>query len=1422
MNTADHERVSLSGSEQGSRPSSKGFYGLGESSNPYAKYATSDDGDSLDDGINMDDRLENGDCQDPDQMPPEDFVLREFHDYMEVMSPMSEPETLALRRTSLVEKWSLVYNQQCRSPIFPLRHYVSSLRRNSDSRRRTFSWSRGSTDKDGVSKLAHLLRKLKADMKLSPLSFIDEFVEKSNDGVKMLLKVLAEIQADKNSASASRKQKSDEYKRAVTEENDCLLCLKFAQRSQVGVIRFLQLDGAVDAIVSVIYGENIKSLAVALDILQNICGVGGASVVLEALAEYSMKHGEFLRFKPLVAKLKTDSDDQIIYSLSFMKLVNQLRAQEPDAEGVVAMQHELRQAGFELSAMHKLAQHVSVFGRDIQKEIEIWDKGSIRVNEYADEIMNLESRNRMFREEIDHLQSEVKEASNKLDIVKQENNNLQKKSEDNYSKASELSETLEKIESNNAHSPTQNLEKDEPKQSDAPSMERFTAFRSSLKKSASSSPDDAMSLSSFDSSVSIPDAPPPPAPIPPKLLPNNNKNNNLPILHWTPLYNVMGTVFQNVDNKLIQDGDFSEFEEKFKVEKVPEKLVRKLSDDSARINIIDTNRAKNLLITLRKIGKSPDEICQAIDDCNSNVLSGEDVELLSKFIPTKEEVNQMIHHKDDLSHMGEADQFIFQMAKIERLNSKMAVLVTMGSLTQQLRLLKPKIDHVNESVISVKQNKKLQKILEIVLIFGNYMNSGKKGYAMGFKLESLEKLNFIKGKDNLSFMQYLVDFLKRKFPNVVDFHKDLNFSPESFQAIQTEFQEIKKNIDMVRYEKGLQPGNEELQKFAVIANKEMAEVGDHFKRMEASYKEVCNMFGEDCKENAESDVLAHINDFAESFKKALHEQPAEEGHRKTSDRTAPSTPMSPRNPAAAIAAMLQQSQKFNERAELARRESSDDLEKMAKDEDPKGTLRRKSKAPQPPPVLINGNLSLSGSSNPPSLQSSPLIRPKRESVDRPETLVIPTAKGSPLICVEAPADSTKQSVMQRASLFSSMDNTPPTGRTAPVYTKTSPNATGIPAQSTVPERNNSPILSQSKTSPPSTNNRSSLNAVDLNKRPVSMPPNSSVGTKSPPAVSPKPVLKSVNSTFKSSQDDKSSSSQTKVSPIVRSAAAGYNQTTPTTSPGLKMVFPAKVPLQNSTVYKSPVENRNSTTSTGLNATSKSSPKGSRAPEPPIKVTPTFSKTFPSPNLSNVLPNKTSPANLNRKLQKSDAVTSPNGSGTSSPLANNSPRSANGSPSGNVKGLMRSFSGDEKSPEQTSQPVQRRNSPPAQNPPSPSQPTTAQKSPVSTSGKVIRNNSILFSAKSPSSFGSNESSPVTPPNRLKPRVTSSTSTPSSASSSRRTSIDENHNQDVKSVKDLRKDYERKSSTSSDIVKTMNELDNVLQQAGVAEETVDSYL
>ena len=88
----------------------------------------------------------------------------------------------------------------------------------------------------------------------------------------------------------------------------------------------------------------------------------------------------------------------------------------------------------------------------------------------------------------------------------------------------------------------------------------------------------------------------------------------------------------------------SHFEELFKTRAQDSEADRERMERLARLQsrrgttLIDTNRARNLAITLRKIGLDTESICKAVYSYDLQALQLEYVEMLPNFIPNDTEM----------------------------------------------------------------------------------------------------------------------------------------------------------------------------------------------------------------------------------------------------------------------------------------------------------------------------------------------------------------------------------------------------------------------------------------------------------------------------------------------------------------------------------------------------------------------------------------------------------------------------------------------------------------------------------------------------------------------------------------------------------------------------------------------------------------
>ena len=97
------------------------------------------------------------------------------------------------------------------------------------------------------------------------------------------------------------------------------------------------------------------------------------------------------------------------------------------------------------------------------------------------------------------------------------------------------------------------------------------------------------------------------------------------------------------------------------------------------------------------------------------------------------------------------------------------------TFTEKATELRPNLDAVTKASKALKSSKSFHKILEIILLLGNYMNgTGRSGGALGFKLAAINKLVDTKSANNkMTLLHFIADTVEAKFPEVIKFVEEL-------------------------------------------------------------------------------------------------------------------------------------------------------------------------------------------------------------------------------------------------------------------------------------------------------------------------------------------------------------------------------------------------------------------------------------------------------------------------------------------------------------------------------------------------------------------------------------------------------------------------------------------------------------------------
>ncbi|KAJ8255781.1 hypothetical protein COCON_G00196450 [Conger conger] len=359
----------------------------------------------------------------------------------------------------------------------------------------------------------------------------------------------------------------------------------------------------------------------------------------------------------------------------------------------------------------------------------------------------------------------------------------------------------------------------------------------------------------------------------------------MPVFNWVALKpnQINGTVFNEIDDeRILEDLNVDEFEEMFKtkaqgpaidVTASKQKVIQKGPN---KVTLLDANRAKNLAITLRKAGKTPEEICKAIQLFDLRTLPVDFVECLMRFMPTENEVKvlrQYERERKPLESLTDEDRFMMHFSKIERLMQKMTIMAFVGNFTESVQMLTPQLHAVIAASVSIKSSQKLKKLLEIILALGNYMNSSKRGAVYGFKLQSLDLLLDTKSTDRkMTLLHYIANVVKDKYQQVCLFYNEIHYVEKaaavSLENVLLDVRELQRGMELTKREYSMHGHNTMLKDFIAHNEGRLKKLQDDAKVAQDAFDEVVKFFGENAKTTPPSVFFPVFVRFVKAYRQA--------------------------------------------------------------------------------------------------------------------------------------------------------------------------------------------------------------------------------------------------------------------------------------------------------------------------------------------------------------------------------------------------------------------------------------------------------------------------------------------------------------------------------------------------------------------------
>ncbi|XP_043642135.1 protein diaphanous isoform X1 [Drosophila teissieri] len=344
------------------------------------------------------------------------------------------------------------------------------------------------------------------------------------------------------------------------------------------------------------------------------------------------------------------------------------------------------------------------------------------------------------------------------------------------------------------------------------------------------------------------------------------------------------------EDKLAQDDFLAELAMKFSskpVKKEQKDAVDKpttLTKKNVDLRVLDSKTAQNLAImlggSLKHLSYEQIKIC--LLRCDTAILSSNILQQLIQYLPPPEQLKRLQEIKAKGEPLPPIEQFAATIGEIKRLSPRLHNLNFKLTYADMVQDIKPDIVAGTAACEEVRNSKKFSQILELILLLGNYMNSGSKNEAaFGFEISYLTKLSNTKDADNKqTLLHYLADLVEKKFPDALNFYDDLSHvnkaSRVNMDAIQKAMRQM--NSAVKNLETDLQNNkvpqcdddkfSEVMGKFAEECRQQVDVLGKMQLQMEKLFKDLSEYYAFDPSKYTMEEFFADIKTFKDAFQAA--------------------------------------------------------------------------------------------------------------------------------------------------------------------------------------------------------------------------------------------------------------------------------------------------------------------------------------------------------------------------------------------------------------------------------------------------------------------------------------------------------------------------------------------------------------------------
>merc|ERR550534_3376821 len=150
-------------------------------------------------------------------------------------------------------------------------------------------------------------------------------------------------------------------------------------------------------------------------------------------------------------------------------------------------------------------------------------------------------------------------------------------------------------------------------------------------------------------------------------------------------------------------------------------------ENSEIVNLLDGKRSLNINIFLRQFRSSNEDIIEMVVSGDFSDFEPEKLKGLMKILPEQDEIEMLKSWEGDTKKLGNAEKFILQLISVKNYRLRVECMLLKAEFEANMSFLEPSIEAMLTAGEELMSNPRLQNLLYMVLVAGNFLNSG--GYA---------------------------------------------------------------------------------------------------------------------------------------------------------------------------------------------------------------------------------------------------------------------------------------------------------------------------------------------------------------------------------------------------------------------------------------------------------------------------------------------------------------------------------------------------------------------------------------------------------------------------------------------------------------------------------------------------------------------